>query len=85
MSAKLDKLIDMLCGYLIQVIQNPHTSVPAFVVALCALGEIWLPQYEHQFHKTREFAISYGLLMAPQVKRKPGKGTNEQSKDIAGS
>jgi len=59
------------------VLSSPHTSIPGLVIGLCMLGEIWLPQYEDKFHKTREAMTAYGLLAAAQIGRKNGNGNGK--------
>lgn len=50
--------------------QSKHTTLAGIVVLLSAIGEIWLPQYTEKFHKTREFAMAYGLVMGGDAIRK---------------
>ncbi len=56
--------------FLNTLIQSKHTSLAGGLVLLCTLGEIWMPQYTEQFHKTREFAMSYGLILAGDAIRR---------------
>lgn len=74
--------MNALIGNLGEILKNPHTSIPGLLIVLCALGEIWFPQYSDQFHKTREFAMGYGLIMGAQIKR-PATDGNGKSVDTA--
>ncbi len=63
----MNKVHELLAG----VMRTPHTSVPGLVILGCAVGEIWWPEHAVQWSKTRQFAMSYGFLMASQVGSKP--------------
>lgn len=58
------------------LLSSKHTSIAGLIVLATGLGEIWFPQYEQQFHKTREFVIAYGLLAAGDAIKKSGNGSN---------
>jgi hypothetical protein len=62
---------------LVSIWSSKHTSLAGVVVVACALGEIWFPQWQEQFHKTREFAMGYGLLLAGDGIRKGVKSQTE--------
>lgn len=50
---------------------NPHTTWAAVAIAATAVAEVWFPQYTSQLHKTRELAMTYGLIMAGDSSKTP--------------
>lgn len=58
------------------ILSNPHTTWVGVIAAGCYVGQIWLPQYKEQFHRTMEAALIYGTIMAGDGRAKP-----EPSKD----
>ena len=69
---------------LLGIWNSKHTTIAGLVVLACSLGEIWMPQYTDQFHKTREFAMAYGFVMGGDAVRKAHQETAQWRKDDAG-
>jgi hypothetical protein len=77
MSDQVDKLKDFIAARLLAMLQSPHTTIPGLLIGLVGIIEIWLPQYEPQFHKTREFLMCYIGLAAGQIKTVSNPNTTE--------